>query len=167
MPTKTSPKQDKLTLETPFGQCIVHDWRPSNDGILASVNFEELTVNNKGYKSVSFYLTKRPHAGPYLDCHYFNRPTDAAMRKLSEYFTPGDGVREELEVYTLPLNPADVRAYKKDRIKHDIVSELYKVTSSRHTEDQAEVMELMDEVLKDVIKARKAGKTFGNIYFDK
>jgi hypothetical protein len=175
----TTPPQDKIMLETPFGTCEIRDSRyysnhQDNRPTLARIWFENgLTVNRKDYSGVHFELQRAYFDGePYhvsVAGYAWGDLTESARNKVAAWFQHEDR-RDMFKPYLEPLDPKETRRQIKSSIHSGIASELHKEEGkSAYPEDARNsglVKELMTEVLKDALAWVESGKSFSSFYFD-
>lgn len=178
----TTPPQEKLTIETPFGTAEIRDARFYEDHLdrnptLARIYFENgLTVNRKEYdRGVSFELqrpTYRMGEVPYSITsagYNYRELTDSARDKVRAWFEHEDR-HEIFAPYLEPLDEAEIRRQIKSSLHSNIASELHKQESNGRYPASAHesglIRELMSEVLRDALAWVESGKSFSRFYFD-
>lgn len=174
-----SRKQETKTIETPFGTATIHDYRnhetPEHGGDRATIAFERLTINRKDYGDKRFSLTGRRYYGDsktryYLsESSYQERLTNAADKKLEEFFLPGGEPIAELQPYIESLDAEDVRQATKNTLAHQVFSSLHDAvekTAVREHEvlTREFVSELVDELLVEAATKRQDGVSYADIY---
>lgn len=179
MTTDYTSSVEPFEVSTPYGVCKVRDVRvPYENAEFARVHFDNgaLTVNGKNYTgSVDFTLSppKGPHNrgnGVYVadvEGYYNSGLTEKAADKLREYLT-GPEVLEALKRLGIlaPVDPAEVRDYKRERMYSNVTYALSGVVDKDRdfnlpAEERQAIAdlreELMDEVLVRIVTRRLDG----------
>lgn len=172
----TTPKQERKTIQTPFGEATVHDWRNYKvvNETRASLSFDHFVANRKDYGSMTLYLEAPKRAwevAPYLSTSTYGAITEAARRALRDYFVPDGQIIEDLAPYLEEMDGDDVRASLKARIAYvalrgldDAINE---TVDRNDAEGRALAAELLDEILAEVKAERQDGKKYIQIYLDR
>lgn len=178
----TTPPQEKLTIETPFGTAEIRDARYYTDHqetrpTFARIYFEDgLTVNRKLYeRGISFEIQRPYHFEqdkPYSVSsagYNYRELTDKARDKVTAWFEDEER-REIFAPYLEPLDESEIRRQIKSSLHSNIASELHKQSNNNNYPPAAResglVRELMAEVLRDALAWVESGKTFSSFYFD-
>lgn len=152
------PYQEQWELETPFGAALVNDWRGPDAGpARALVSFEELTLNNKGYRNVRVYL--QTMSGPRdTDPHYYwnittawGDLTPAAKRKLTGFLDE----QQALKAYLAPLPDEEIRERQLHSLRLALANDLSGIMNR-----QAPTLEDLAIVLREALEATEAGKAY-------
>lgn len=169
----STPKQERKTIETPFGQATIHDWRNHKvvNETRAALQFDHFVVNRKDYGSMTLYLEAPVRSwgpAPYMSTSNYSAITEAARRAVRDYFVPGGQIIADLAPYIEELDADDARASMKSRIAHvalrgldDAINDTVERTDAK---GRALAAELLDEVLAEVAAARQDGKKYIDIY---
>ena len=177
----TTPPQEKLTIETPFGTAEIRDARYYSDHLdsrptFARIYFENgLTVNRKVYdRGVSFEVQRPYHFEkdkPYSITtagYNYRELTDSARDKVTAWFEDEDR-REILAPYLEPLDDSEIRRQIKSSLHSNIASELHKQEGNNNYPPAARegslVRVLITEVLRDALAWVEDGKSFSDFYF--
>ena len=180
MPT---PRQDALTIETPFGTAKVHDHRDhrsntNNDShARAALHFEDFTVNNKADGRITLYrdtpgIHRREWPPTVAPSSYSYRSiTDAARRKVQEYFVVDGEVIDVLKPYMEPLDESSARVELKERLRHEVYGSLHGVIERFSYSDvegsRPQAQELVDELLTEALAQRQDGVSYSSIYLNR
>lgn len=171
----TTTKQERKTLETPFGTATIHDWRghKTDNATVASIGFDRFVANRKDYGTVTLYLdrpAKSWQTVPSISTSFYRALTDAARQKVSEYFIPNGSVIADLAPYMEELDAEDARASLKSRIAHKALrgldDALTDFVDRNDAEGRALAVELLDEVLRETMARREAGEKYIDIYLN-
>ena len=184
MTTDFTPTVPPFEVSTPFGVCTVTDIRVPNEGKhYARVSFDKtLKVNGKTYDTrVDF--TVEPMTGQYHRLNevyrvsqeyggYTGGLTDNARNKVVEYLSGPEVLKALTRIGLLsPVDPAEVRAYRRERVYYGVTSALYDLLYKGDynlppAERDAAIAlreELVEEVILRVASRRLDGMTWKDI----
>lgn len=161
----TTPEQEPLTIETPFGTAVLTDARHYTHNKLARLKFEVLTVNNKEYKDVMFNVTPgltRDDEVNVDDAYGYGSPLTASAKSKVEQWVRAH-LRAELSPLYEDQDPANLRADVKSPIRSRIARKLHEL-SIDETFPEPLRDELIREVLREALAAREQGHSFSTFY---
>lgn len=185
MTTEYTSTVPPFEVSTPFGVCTVKDNRvPYDNTRYATVTFDKtLKVNSKLYESrVDFEL--EPVTGTYNRINdvyqigtgfggYTGGLTENARKKVREYLLGEEVFNALMRLGILaPADPAEIRAYKRERVYSTVTSELQHVIDRTINHNlppeerdaiQALRTELLDEVLVRIVSRRLDGVSWSAI----
>lgn len=170
----TTPKQAPFKLDTPYGAVEVHDRRnhesftPGERDRVASLHFENLTINRKSYGDMIIYLAQDRRGFFGIETSSYDDLTESARRQLEEYFCDSVFPNPVLAPYKEPLPEDEWRASYKRSLALEVYRHLDEAVDPRGArrpgrEDFDLRTELVDEILRDVLALRAKGKSYWNI----
>lgn len=169
----TTERQAPKTIESPFGIAILRDKRDHSTPLvdtlghnderrLATIYFDELTVNRKTYVNVTLTVKHR-YGRLSVAPESYRELTSSAAEKVEDYFLnnqPG-----LFYPYMLDLSPAERKASYRARTAWLVLHELQKIAPRKHSNDADAQMKLdaLDEILEDIVEARNVSKPYESI----
>jgi hypothetical protein len=166
----TTPKQAPLDLESPYGTLQVRDirnhesFKKGERDRTAVLHFKNLTVNRKEYGEQMLYLAHDRTGRFGIEVPDYRTLTDSARRQIEEHFCDAVFPNPILAPYKVPLPEDEWRA----SYKHSLSLEVYRrlddtVSRTGALDDESLRAELVDEILRDVLALRIAGKSYWSI----
>jgi len=172
MPT---PHQPKTNVETPFGPANINDHRSYEtprgplDGswysktTRAAIGMDGAKVNNKEYPHLTLYVESRGDGSLSIGPLSYGTLTPAAAEKIEKWWK-SEGM-EFLAPFLDDLDDASRRSSLKHKLFYPILRAIKDVgPNPYHPEPDADLrLELLDEIMEDITKARANGVHFYKI----
>jgi hypothetical protein len=173
MPT---PYQPKTAVETPFGPATINDHRDYDtprhalDGswysktTRAAIGMDGAKINNKEYPMLTLYVESRGDGSLSIGPLSYGTLTPAAAEKLEAWWKSEDGLKA-LAPFLDHLDDASRRSSLKHKLFYPLQRTIREVCPNPYSPpvDNDLRVELLDEIIEDIAKARANGIHFYKI----